>query len=175
MPTVLYTADGPVIEADRVGELHLGEPALQPQFPDAGADLPPMLQKLLQKIISGHPTTFPAADLHGLRQTWQISGLPPSNSDGSAGYGRVGSPNPPRFPQRRALSEHYVNNSPVPPLRPEQHTRLSMATADLAAARALDVGQSTRAKLTLEFDRVTGALDDALQLIRELLQPPIRP
>lgn len=174
MPTVLYSADSSVIEADRVGELHLGEPALQSQFPDAGADLPPMLQKLLQKIISGHPTTFPAADLRGLRQTWQISGLPPSNLDGSAGYGRVGSPDPPRFPQRRALSEHYVNDS-VPALRPDQHTRLSMATADLAAVRALDVGRSSRATLTLELGRVAGALDDALQLIRELLQPPIRP
>ncbi|WP_405019533.1 hypothetical protein OHV05_24355 [Kitasatospora sp. NBC_00070] len=43
-----------------------------------------------------------------------------------------------------------------------------MAADDLVAARRLDLGSIPRPQLIIQFERLLGSLDDALQLIREM-------
>jgi hypothetical protein len=65
-----------------------------------------------------------------------------------------------------------ASDNPTPFLLPcpEQQSRYDMAAEDLADARDLDLGTVSRPQLLLAFERVRSALDEALQLIRDITQ-----
>ncbi|KAB7850105.1 hypothetical protein FRZ00_05750 [Streptomyces mobaraensis] len=67
-------------------------------------------------------------------------------------------------------------HQPQPPdrlrLSPTQSTRLTMASQDLADARAADLASLDVPGLILLVERLRGSLDDALRLIKELAPPP---
>lgn len=65
------------------------------------------------------------------------------------------------------LNDHSTAPPPYLPC-PGQQTRYSMAADDLVAARRLDLGSIPRPQLIIQFERLLGSLDDALQLIREM-------
>ncbi|WP_280684794.1 hypothetical protein [Kitasatospora sp. MAA19] len=58
-----------------------------------------------------------------------------------------------------------------PPLPPEYTARFCMANADLARAREIDLLTIPLPRLVHEFGSLISALDDALQLVRDIAMP----
>lgn len=65
-----------------------------------------------------------------------------------------------------------MTENPQPPPHlfscPQLQARYDNATADLEEARAVNLGTVRRPQLLLAFERLRGACDEALQLIREI-------
>ncbi|MFD9444929.1 hypothetical protein [Streptomyces sp. NPDC060001] len=60
---------------------------------------------------------------------------------------------------------------PTPELTDMQQSRIDFARRDLETARAEDLTQLPHAGLILQVTRLTGRLDDLLQLVDEISQP----
>lgn len=84
---------------------------------------------------------------------------------------RLPTPHRQPLPDEREYEDMSTPAPPPPPLTPEQHGRLDLASASLDALRGLDLVALPRHQMIMLIERLHSSLDDTIRLVKELSGP----